>query len=425
MTDICKINSNISKQDTKIIRDIAKKVLALSEHPKNLERKQAWLNLDSGDQSRVMVLAEYSQIRDVKKPIDTSVCLCKDDWAKEVELYLRGLIYRFEVLGDDHVIEPKINVRWNIQCSSYGVDIIVHQGGDETTMGSKIWVPPVIDLDRDLKKLKHRSFNVNRKAAILQKQRLEDILGDILEVRFRDSHFWTMGMTSTAIQLHGLENLMLSMYDNPDGVHAIMQFLHDDHIAFLEWLQMEQLITLDNENDYIGSGSMGYTKDLPSKEFCASGIPFLRDRWGLLESQETVGVSPAQFEEFIFPYQLSIAEKFGKIYYGCCEPIHTRFNIIKRIPNLARVSVSPWADQSMMAEFCGKDYVFSRKPNPTLISTSSFDEDLIRQDINDTLKTAAGCRVEIIMKDVHTLNNEPDRLGRWVQIARRQIESFV
>ncbi|OGV77224.1 MAG: hypothetical protein A3K19_07110 [Lentisphaerae bacterium RIFOXYB12_FULL_65_16] len=63
-----------------------------------------------------------------------------------------------------------------------------------------------------------------------------------------------------------------------------------------------------------------------------------------------------------------------------------------------------------------------RKPNPTLISTSRFDEDQIRCDVRETLAATSrhGCRVELIMKDVHTLNSEPWRLARWVQLAREQ-----
>lgn len=29
------------------------------------------------------------------------------------------------------------------------------------------------------------------------------------------------------------------------------------------------------------------------------------------------------------------------------------------------------------------------------------------------------------MKDVHTLNNEPDRLPRWVELAREETRSFT
>jgi hypothetical protein len=217
---------------------------------------------------------------------------------------------------------------------------------------------------------------------------------------------------------------MLSMYDNPDGLHRLMAFLRDDELAFSRWLEEQRLYSLNNENDYIGSGSMGYTADLPQTAKRQEGSPVReQDLWVLLESQETVGVGPELFEAFVFPYQLSIAKRFGKTYYGCCEPVHNRWSIIKRLPNLARVSISPWADQRFMAEALGRDYVFSRKPNPTLISTDRFDEAAIRNDIRQTLDSAGGCRVEIIMKDVHTLNNEPERLARWVQIVRKEVEN--
>lgn len=129
-----------------------------------------------------------------------------------------------------------------------------------------------------------------------------------------------------------------------------------------------------------------------------------------------------QFEEFIFPYQLRVAEKFGMCYYGCCESVHTRWHVLKKLPNLERVSVSPWCDEEFMARELGTRYVYSRKPNPTQVSTSVFDEAAIRADLRKTLTVAKGCRVEFAMKDVHTLANEPKRLPRWVQLARETID---
>jgi len=231
-----------------------------------------------------------------------------------------------------------------------------------------------------------------------------------------------MGMTWTAIELIGMENMMLYMYDNPDGLHRLMGFLRDDHLAFASWLASEGLLNLNNRNDYIGSGSTGYTHDLPEPDQEDGTKIHTRDQWVLLESQETVGVGPEQFEEFVYPYQLSIAKEFGKCYYGCCEPVHSRIEILKEIPNLARVSVSPWADEAFMAEALNTDIVYSRKSNPTLISTEIFDEDAIRSDLRHTLDVARGCRVELIMKDVHTLNDQPDRLPRWVKIAREVVD---
>ena len=75
-----------------------------------------------------------------------------------------------------------------------------------------------------------------------------------------------------------------------------------------------------------------------------------------------------------------------------------------------------------MAEALGPDYVYSRKPAPSLISTEVFDERTIENDLRHTLQTAAGTHLEIIMKDVHTLSGDPSRMGRWVQLARKNID---
>jgi hypothetical protein len=215
---------------------------------------------------------------------------------------------------------------------------------------------------------------------------------------------------------------MLLMYDNPKGLHRLMAFLRDDCLAFAEWLEREGLFTLNNENDYIGSGSAGYTGELPQDDWREGDPVRMKDLWVLSESQETVGVGPDLFEEFIFPYQLSIVERFGLSYYGCCEPVHSRWHVIERLPNLRKVSVSPWADQDFMGEALGRDCVFCRKPNPALISTERFDEGAIREDIRRTLHAARGCNLEFAMKDVHTVSGHPERLGRWVEIAREAID---
>ena len=215
---------------------------------------------------------------------------------------------------------------------------------------------------------------------------------------------------------------MLFMYNDPDGLHQLLGFLRDDNLTLAEWLEREELLSLNNGSDYVGSGSIGYTRQLPAPDH-QSGKPIRRkDLWLLLESQETVGVGPNLYREFIFPYHQQIAGKFGMIYYGCCEPLHTRWEIVRELPNLKEYSIAPSCNQDFMAEALGKECVFSHKPNPTLISTQNFDETAIRDDLRHTLSVCAKheCRLELIMKDVHTLNNEPWRLAHWVQIAREE-----
>lgn len=410
--------SNLSEKDRNILRKLAEEKLRISQDPVNLERKTAWYKLDAGDADcRPMILAETGGVKDEKVPFSPEL-ECEDEWARRLEMGLKGEIWQFENLKDDHIVEPFLNVPWQVKASDYGVEVVQHTV-DNVVMGARTWDHPLQNLDADFNKLKPREFSVKRQATYDGVTKLESVFSGILPVRIRGAYWWTLGMTIQAINFIGLENLMLYMFDNPEGLHRLMTFLRDDHLAYAEWLENEELLCLNNENDYIGSGSMGYTYKLPQTD--CTGKVRMKDQWVLLESQETVGVGPEQFEEFIFPYQKDIAEKFGKVYYGCCEPVHTRWQVLEKMPNLARVSVSPWADENFMAEALGRDYVYSRKPNPTLISTGRFDEDEIRQDIRNTLAAAGNCRLEIIMKDVHTLNNEPERISRWVEIAREEV----
>lgn len=411
-------SGSIPVADIKILQALARRKRDLARDPLNLERKELWYRLDRGEPCRPMILAEHGGIRDARAPVSEAQLACTDPWARRVELSLRGDLYQFETLRHDRVVEAELRVGWRVKASDYGVKATVHRVDDYAGMGSRTWDPPIKDLDADFHMLRPRTFSVDREATLAQKAKLEAILGDILTVRIRGGFWWTFGLTIVAIDLIGLEPLMLAMYDNPKGLHRLMQFLHDDHLAFAQWLEREGLFTLNNENDYIGSGSQGYTHDLPRPGLTPGAPARMQDLWLLLESQETVGVGPEQFAELIFPYQASLARRFGKVYYGCCEPVHTRWHVLKELPNLARVSVSPWADEAMMARELGDRYVYSRKPNPTLISTERFDEAAIRADLRQTLTVARECRLEIVMKDVHTLRDDPSRLPRWVQLAR-------
>ncbi len=409
----------LPQKDIDIVRGLAAKLMEYEATPENIERRDAWYKLDSGAGDRTMVLAEAGGVQQEVFP--EAHFKCESEQGRGLERGLYRQLFNFEQLKDDHVIEPFINIPWQVDQGNYGVEAVQHVPDTDGSLGARSWDAPLKNLDEDFNLLKPREFSVNRDKTYAQKEALEKVFEGITPVRIRGKFWWTLGMTINAIDLIGLENLMLYMFDNPEGLHRLMAFLCDDHIRFAKWLEGEGLLCLDNENDYIGSGSMGYTGKLPQKDWKPGDKVRTCDMWALLESQETVGVGPEQFEEFIFPYQAEIAEHFGQIYYGCCEPVHTRIHILKRLSNLARMSVSPWADEEKMAAELGRDIVYSRKPNPSLISTGNFDEAVIRRDLRKTLDTARGCRLEIVMKDVHTLNNEPERLSRWVQIAREEI----
>ena len=131
--------------------------------------------------------------------------------------------------------------------------------------------------------------------------------------------------------------------------------------------------------------------------------------WGFAESQETVGISPRMFEEFVFPYQLPLLERFGLNCYGCCEPLDKRWHVVKQTPRLRRVSrLALGGSERSLPNELGDRYIFSMKPHPADLAMEGFDEEQIRAALRHDFEVTRDCRVEAIMKDTHTIGNDPD-----------------
>lgn len=411
--------------DVAVLRELAKRVLEASESPENKERIRLLYQHDTGPADRPVILSDTDG--GIGMIIPDYAPRCREQWAQSVEHGMRMVLMHHEIIRDDEPVAPWINVHWQMSISDYGVQ--PRNTCPEVEPGQKgaYHVDKVVDnLERDFHLLHPRTFSLDREASMARKALLEEVFDGILGVRMRGNPWWTMGLTQPAVFLIGLEELMVYMFDQPEALHRLMAFLRDDNIALLEWMTEENLLNLNNENDYIGSGSRGYSRALPRSGREPESPARTEDLWVLLESQESVGVGPRQYEEFIYPYENSLAQRFGRTYYGCCEPVHSRWEVLKNMANLKRVSVSPWCDEEFMGEVLGEKIVYSRKPNPTLISTEVFDEDLIRADLRKTLSVTSknNCSTELVMKDVHTLNGEPDRLTRWVSIAREVIAEY-
>jgi hypothetical protein len=314
------------------------------------------------------------------------------------------------------VIVPYFEVPYVAVESDWGMHE-TRVGGDHG--GAYTWEPPLKDY-ADFPKLRFPEIAVNYPATERRAALANEIFGDLLPVRVKSSWWWTMGMTWTLVNLRGLQQIMYDMMDAPDDLHRIMAFLRDGHLAKLDWLEQQGLLSLNNDGTYVGSGGFGWSHELPQADF--AGRVRACDMWGFAESQETVGVSPAMYAEFVLPYQLPILERFGLNCYGCCEPLDKRWEYVKRVPRLRRVSVSPWSNRTFMAEQLGANYILSMKPNPADIARDSFDEEKIRSILRQDFQATRNCRVEAIMKDNHTIRNDPRRVVRWVQIAREEAE---
>jgi hypothetical protein len=408
----------LNQRDRLILRELAQQVAELAERPVEKEKRELWYRHNALESTRPLVFCDPENGWNEILTPDT--LRCEGGLARAWEWYLRREVFWGAHMRDDKVIEAVFNVGHVYTETDWGLreTRIGGEGG-----GSWRWEAPLKTYD-DMDKLRFPQITVDYEATQELLQLAQETFGDILQVRLKTVWWWSFGMTQTLVYLRGLEQIMYDMVDCPEGVHRLMAFLRDGHAARLDFLEKNGLLFLNNDGTYVGSGGFGWTHELPQPDFSGHVRPI--DMWGFAESQETVGISASMFEEFIFPYQLTLLERFGLNCYGCCEPLDSRWHVVKKFPRLRRVSMSPWANVEVMAERLGNRYIFSWKPHPGVLAADTFDEEFVRQTLRQGLNVLKknDCRVEIIMKDCHTIRHDPQRVTRWVQIAKEEAEAI-
>ncbi|MHB1457867.1 MAG: hypothetical protein ACYC0V_13235 [Armatimonadota bacterium] len=86
--------------------------------------------------------------------------------------------------------------------------------------------------------------------------------------------------------------------------------------------------------------------------------------------------------------------------YGCCGDLTRKIDIIRQIPNLRRIAVTPYANTARCAEQIGRDYVLIYRPNPTNIVSYDWDLARVRSILKCNLEACRDCHVDITLKDV-------------------------
>ena len=409
----------MTTQEIHLLRDLASRVAEIAAHPDMDRRRQDWYRQNSLQPGKPLVFASPEGSWGELIPLETYQV--QDESLRGWEAFLRTRIYVWEHFADDQVIDTRLSVPHVSTDSGWGLQVNYHTS-DSAPRGSYIWDPPLKD-PADLAKLHFPEVEIDWPATERRLAQLHEIFDGILDVELRGWAHGGAGMIQDLSRLRGLQQIMLDMIERPEWLHEAMTFLRDGLAHRLDSLEEQGLLSLNNGNDYNCSGAWGFTHDLPAPDFAGRVRP--QDQWGFADAQEVSEISPRMFWEFVLSYQITILERFGLNTYGCCEPLHDRFEYVLRIPRLRRVSVSPWCDREISAEALRGRCVFSWKPNPARLAAIHFDEDLARREIRETLRMAEGCVVEMVMKDTHTVNHDPSRFDRWTRIAQKEAEAAV
>ena len=408
----------IDSDDRELLRRLANRWMELAALPEMADRRRQWTALKDLHAERPMVLFETWTLENY---VAEDEIICRDPILRGVERSMRMAIRQAEEIGDDYVVEPYYRIYWDIQGMDYGVPLEPEHAEDGLGGNTGYTYQHPIHTPQDLERLRPRTWQVEREKTLQRKDLLEECFGDILPIDLHGTGSLHSGLTGDLFKLLGNDNLLAWTYDQPEALQRAMAYLRDDRLAYYGWLESQGLLGYNHTGwELVGSGSPGYTHALPQTG--GDGPVRLRDLWVWMESQETTMISPRMFGEFFLPYMAEVCARFGLVYYGCCEPVHDRWErVIQAIPNIRAVSVSPWCDRRLIAEKLGRRVVFSRKPWAAPISGSRPDWDALRQDLDETLAAGRDCNLEIIYRDVYRIHGDRPRLRQWADMVRSRI----
>jgi hypothetical protein len=404
------------------LRELARRYMACAQLPVMAERTQRWYGHNALQGLQPMVVMETNPFNgELLPPLK-----CTSPFAQDLERRLLMPVINHELVDDDKVVPPWLPVYWKINRREFDRDFETRRADDgKGRFIGFLQEHPLQDLEQDLPKLARSVNRVDRDGTLREKAATEEILGDLLPVQLENNALrWRLTPSEKVVRLMGMESMLVAMMDQPELMQQLYGFIVDDVLDYVAWQEREGLLTPNNGNHYAGAGSYGFTHELPAAG--ASGVVRPRDLWANLNSQETVTISPAMFGEMVYPHYHRLAEAFGLVYYGCCEPVHDIWEAyVGRLPNLRKVSVSAWCDEDRMGQYLrGGRVIYSRKPSPNFVGVGTFDEAAFGAHIARTLRAAQGCSLEIIFRDIYTLDGDISKPGRAVRVVRRLVEKM-
>ena len=405
-------------RDVEILRGLAKRVAEIAGSDIQDERRRLWRDHNSLVRTRPPVYVLWPAC---SHEITEPQLECEDPFYRGHEMFLRDAIFQ-DSLGDDFMIEQGIT-----QGASYVLPEKGHWGLEVKRVrtqekgGAFRVIPPIRDFD-DMKGLALPRHAIDEDETARKVERLRDAVGDIIEVNVDRAPFWrhwAADISTDLAYLRGLEQIMWDMTDAPDRLHGLLSFMCDGVLAAQEEAEAAGDWSLSDHRNQ----AMPYARELEDIR-ANSGSVKRKDLWVFMASQELTLVSPEMHYEFMLQYQMRIMEHFALSAYGCCEDLTNKIDMLRKVPNLRRIAVTPSADVRRSAEQIGADYVCSWRPNPAECACCGFDGERVRKLVREARDAfdGNGCHFDVCLKDVETVENEPERLREFVRIVREVTE---
>jgi len=409
-------------RDKAVLRALAGEVAEIAALPVHEEKAALWRRLNDLDSARPMVWVNEICWNEMNVG-DELTLRTRHPWAQDQERGLRRLLYQWRHLPGDMIVDGFLTCPLAIHSTDFGIiedvdTIKMDETSDICSRHFKI----LIKEPEDIQKIRMPVVTHDEKATEIRYQAMCEVYDGIMPVRKSgQTHIWFTPW-DYLIRWWGVQEAILDIIARPDMVHAAVDRMVDAWMAELDQFVEQNLLSLDCNNTRVGSGGYGYVSALPGPRFEPEHVK-PHNMWGCSNAQIFSDVSPDMHWAFAVEHDLRWLTRWGLTYYGCCEPLDGKIDMLRRIPNLRKISVSPWCNPERAVNEIGRDYVISHKPNPAILAETQWDPVQARKNIRAFLDAAGGqCHVELIMKDVSTVRYHPQRLWEWTALAMEEAE---
>ncbi|MEI7437080.1 MAG: hypothetical protein WCL16_09790 [bacterium] len=408
----------LNVNDVAVVRQLAARVAEIAALAVQEEKRALWRKLNALKPERAMVMIDQVCWHELNAGGELTLN-CRDAECRAYEEILRRTLYQWNHFHVDEVVENFIRVPKAIHNSGFGIRILEETAvGDPTNsiVGHKYenQFQTEADLEKiHLPQVSHDPAETARRLAVAH-----ELFDGLLEVRLCGADPYLSLWDPIAMWM-GVENALYTLVDNPDFMHRLLTRLTDGYLVMLDQLQEQGLLC---EPQALVHCTGAYTDELPAPGYNPQA-PRTQDLWMFGLAQMFSSVSPEMFREFEIDYTSRICKRFGLVYYGCCDPLDGKMNEVRMLPNVRKVSMSPWVNEDRGAAEIHGEFVYSRKPNPAFLAPDHFRPELIRNDLLATRKACEkhGCPMEFILKDISTVHYEPQRLSEWARIAMQVV----
>jgi hypothetical protein len=412
---------SISTEDKKILRELAKQYAGIAAADVNRERERRTRDIH-GLKRNVRPVLWFEQLPWGELNGTGELTLrCEGDFARGMESHIRQTLFRWKYFQGDMTVENVYYIGKAFSDSGFGMSIqeqtavtdvnngvISHHYEDQLDSEEKLdlLTLPVI-----------RSYPEKDRANI---EAASEVLDGVMPVELRgygvEYRPWDF-----ITRLRGVTNCLMDMLDRPELIHKTMRKFCEIYTARYE--QMEEQGLLDYRFPHSNCTPV-HSDDLPARDYDGGKVR-LKDVWDWSTAQLFVSASPDMNDEFNLQYLLPFMSRCGLVHYGCCEPLHNVISHLRKVPNLRKISASPWTHLREQAEQIGGDYVLSRKPNPAFVA-GAINEDVIKKEITETIEICreTGTPFEYVLKDISTVNYKVSNLAVWEKLVSGVIDRY-